>query len=153
MDIPSVLWESGYHPWEATADYSFFSHRHELEWKDRVYTDISFSRIANQCRLIRVSFVNQSELPQNLVLHWMASLQPPRLLGHGDVQVCADVQLPKGAEWVDALDYSELNFKRPRPSDGLVYDGFLRVKFVASILRGSAIGMQLRCRPRGLPAL
>ncbi|WP_239614814.1 MGH1-like glycoside hydrolase domain-containing protein [Cohnella mopanensis] len=141
MDIPSVLWESGYHPWEATADYSFFSHRHELEWKDRVYTDISFSRIADQCRLIRVSFVNQSEHPQNLILHWMASLQPPRLLGHGDVQVCADAQLPEGAVWIDALDYSELNFARPRPSDGLVYDGFLRGEVRGQhFTGGSAIG-------------
>jgi hypothetical protein len=143
IDIPSVLWESGYHPWEATPDYSFFSHRHELEWKDRVYADISFSRIDDQSRLIRADLVNQTEHPQNLVLHWMASLQPPRLPGHGEVHVIADAQLPNDAQWVDALDYSELTFAQPRPSDGLVYDGFIRGEIRGQhFTGGSAIGCQ-----------
>lgn len=143
IDIPSVLWESGYHPWEATPDYSFFSHRHELEWKDRVYADISFSRIDEQSRLIRAELVNHTEHSQNLVLHWMASLQPPRLPGHGEVHVYADAQLPDGASWVDALDYSELTFAKPRPSDGLVYDGFARGEVRGQhYTGGSAIGCQ-----------
>ncbi|MGG1519710.1 trehalase family glycosidase [Paenibacillus oryzisoli] len=143
IDIPSVLWESGYHPWEAAPDFSYFSHRHELEWKDRVYADISFSRIDDQSRLVRVALANQTEQPQNLVLHWMASLQPPRLPGHGDVHVHAEAKLPEGAVWVDALDYSELTFAHPRPSDGLVYDGFARGEVRGQhCTGGSAIGCQ-----------
>ncbi|MGG1555859.1 MGH1-like glycoside hydrolase domain-containing protein [Paenibacillus ferrarius] len=141
IDIPSTLWESGYHPWEATPDFSFFAHRHELEWKDRVYADISFSRIDEMSRLVRVAMVNQTELPQNLVLHWMASLQPPRLPGHGEVHLQAEAQLPAGATWVDALDYSELTFAKPRPSDGLVYDGWIRGEIRGQhFTGGSAVG-------------
>ncbi|MCU6794944.1 trehalase family glycosidase [Paenibacillus sp. WQ 127069] len=141
IDIPSVLWESGYHPWEATADYSFFSHRHELEWKDEVYTDISFSRLDDNSRLVRARFVNQTNHAQNLVLHWMASLQPPRLPGHREIHVCAEARLPQGAQWIDSLDYKELTFARSRPSDGLVYDGYLRGETRGQhYTGGSAIG-------------
>ncbi|GGG73772.1 MGH1-like glycoside hydrolase domain-containing protein [Paenibacillus radicis (ex Gao et al. 2016)] len=141
IDIPNVLWESGYHPWEASPDFSHFSHRHELEWKDRVYADISFSRIDEQSRLIRVNFSNQTEQPQNLVLHAMASLQPPRLPGHGEVQIFAEARLPYGAKWVDALDYKELIFAKPRPANGLVYDGLSRGEIRGQhFTGGSAIG-------------
>ncbi|KOY15053.1 MGH1-like glycoside hydrolase domain-containing protein [Paenibacillus xylanivorans] len=141
IDIPNVLWESGYHPWEASPDFSHFSHRHELEWKDRVYADISFSRIDEQSRLIRVNFANQTEYPQNLVLHAMASLQPPRLPGHGEVQIFAEARLPDGAKWVNALDYKELIFAKPRPANGLVYDGLARGEIRGQhFTGGSAVG-------------
>ncbi|MDR6549099.1 MGH1-like glycoside hydrolase domain-containing protein [Paenibacillus qinlingensis] len=141
MDIPSVLWESGYHPWEATPDYSYYAHRHELEWKDQVYTDISFSKVDDDSRLVRASLVNRTEHPQNLVLHWMASLHPPRLPGHGQTHIFAEAQLPEGAVWMDALEYKELTFARPRPADGLGYDGFLRGEFRGQHWTGgSAIG-------------
>jgi Glycogen debranching enzyme len=141
IDIPNVLWESGYHPWEASPDFSHFSHRHELEWKDRVYADISFSRIDGQSRLIRVNFANQTEHPQNLVLHAMASLQPPRLPGHGAIQIFTEAQLPGGAKWVDALDYKQLIFAKPRPANGLVYDGLARGEIRGQhFTGGSAIG-------------
>ncbi|CAM3325571.1 trehalase family glycosidase [Paenibacillus lupini] len=143
IDIPNVLWESGYHPWEAAPDFSCYSHRHELEWKDRVYADISFSQLNDQSRLIRAHLVNQTDKPQNLVLHWLASLQPPRLPGHGEIQIITEVQLPDDAKWIDALDYKELIFDKPRPSDGLVYDGFIRGEVRGQYFtNGSAIGCQ-----------
>ena len=40
--VPNAKWESGYHPWEAAPDLSYYSHRYELEWKDQVYCDVSF---------------------------------------------------------------------------------------------------------------
>jgi len=56
--IPNVLFASDYHPWEATPDLNYFSFRHELEWKDQVYTDISYSKITDTSRLIRTECVN-----------------------------------------------------------------------------------------------
>ncbi len=35
--VPNAKWESGYHPWEAAPDLSYYSYRYELEWKDQVY--------------------------------------------------------------------------------------------------------------------
>ena len=42
---------------------------------------------------------------------------PPRILA----------KLPPGAVWVDALDYADLQFARPRPSDSLMSDGLRQV--------------------------
>ena len=53
VNIPNVTWESGYHPWEAAPDLSYFAHRHELIWKDQVYCDIAFCRLDEETALIR----------------------------------------------------------------------------------------------------
>ena len=43
VDVPNVRFESGYHVWKAAPDLSCYTLRHELEWKDRVYADVSFA--------------------------------------------------------------------------------------------------------------
>jgi hypothetical protein len=52
VTLPNVMWESDYHPWEAAPDLSYFLHRHELEWQDRVYCcislDVSTSSVRNR---------------------------------------------------------------------------------------------------------
>ncbi len=127
VDVPSVTWESGYHTWEAAPDLSYFANRHELEWKDQVYADISFSRIDESQRLIRCECVNNTAAPQNLVLHLMASLQCPSLRSHStDVNRPPRPVLPEGALWLEALDYTAMSYARPRPTDSLVPDGRYR---------------------------
>ena len=116
--VPNARWESDYTPWEASADLYYYCFRHQLEWKDRVYADISYSRIGEHVRLIRAECVNRTSRPQNLVLHQMAYLNFP---GPGQ-----EVMLPAGAKWIHALDYSDLKFATSRPTDNLVYDGWLR---------------------------
>ncbi|MCZ8515426.1 trehalase family glycosidase [Paenibacillus filicis] len=126
VDVPNVMWESGYHPREAAPDLSYFMHRHEMEWKDRVYADVAFAALSDHTRLVRAELVNRTEQEQNLVLHLMGSLHFPELRSHGPVLQCDKVVLPSKAVWADALDYSELQFAAPRPSDNLVYDGWYR---------------------------
>lgn len=126
VDVPNVLWESGYHPWEAAPDLTYFSNRHELQWKDEVYCDISFSAYAGSSRLIRCEAVNATEQSQNLVLHYMASIHFPQVSSHGKtLQMCRLTGNEAGL-WVDALDYADLTFAHARPSDTLVYDGYSR---------------------------
>ncbi len=126
VDVPSVTWESGYHPWKAAPDLSSYTFRHELEWQDQVYADITYSTISEMARGIRCELVNHTAEPQNLVLHMMSSLHYPQVAGHGaTLEVCAP-KLPDGAVWKDALDYDDLQFSQPRPSDHLVYDGWHR---------------------------
>src|ERR1035441_2342233 len=48
--VPNVNWEGGFHPWDAAPDMSFYSYRYELEWKDRVYCDVSFSTLSDRSR-------------------------------------------------------------------------------------------------------
>ena len=142
VDVPNVLWESGYHPWEAAPDLSYFSHRHELEWKDRVYCDVSFSAISDRARLIRCEFANGTDDAQNVVLHYMASMHFPTLRSNSPewLRPCR-AQLPDGAVWVEALDYDDLVFAHSRPKDTLVTDGFFRGEIRQSgFVNGSGLG-------------
>src|SRR4051812_18368144 len=127
VDLPNVLWESSYHPWEAAPNLTYYAHRHQLEWKDRVYCDISFSKLSSQARLIRAEMVNNNTEPQSLVLHYMGNLNFPSVRAYTTepIELC-EANLPQGAIWVDALDYQQLEFAVPRPTDNLGYDGFYR---------------------------
>ncbi|GAB4559377.1 MAG: hypothetical protein Kow0047_05230 [Anaerolineae bacterium] len=127
VDVPSVLWESGYHPWEASSDLRYFSFRHELQWKDEVYCDIAYAAVSEHSYVIRCECVNRTDAPQNLVLHYMASMNfPPLRTNSPEALRPARVILPAGARWADALDYAEMRFATPRPTDHLVYDGWWR---------------------------
>ncbi len=131
--IPHARWESDFHPWEAAADLNYYAIRHQLEWKDRVYGDISYSRISDAARLIRCQCVNATARNQNLALHYMGYLNFPSPRGAVDLQA--------GAHWVSALDYRQLNFATPRPQDTLTYDGLLRGEVLAEgFTGGSGVG-------------
>lgn len=125
--VPNAKWESGFHPWEAAPDLRYFAYRYELEWKDQVTCDVSFSELSAQARLVRSEFSNRTAQPQNLVLHYMAYLNFPPVRTYSDeaVRPCR-VILPKDAVWLDALDYDDLAFATPRPQDNLGYDGMWR---------------------------
>jgi hypothetical protein len=122
--VPNVNWEGGFHPWEAAPNLSFFSYRYELEWKDRVYCDVSFSTLSDRARLVRAELVNHTQVNQNLVLHFMASFNYPYVRPYTtEPAQKPTVKLPTGALWVNALDYAELKFATPRANDSLVPDG------------------------------
>ena len=150
VSIPNVMWESGYHPWEAAPDLSYYRHRHELIWKDQVYCDIDFCRLdeghsfsphargegedrcsgiagAAEAVLIRAHCVNCTAVPQQLVLHYMASLHfpPVRTYSREPIRPCR-VALPEGGLWVDALAYSDLHYTRFDPHATLSPDGQIR---------------------------
>ena len=127
--VPNVNWECGFHPWEAAPDLSFFSYRYELEWKDRVQCDVSFSRLSERACLVRAEFLNNTLTPQDLVLHYMASFNYPYVRPYStEPAQKAKVTLPEGGVWVNALDYTELRFATPRPTDSLVPDGLRRAE-------------------------
>ena len=143
VDVPAVNYESGYHLWEASPNLEYFSFRHELEWKDQVYTDISYSLIDESSRMIRAEFVNNTDLPQSLALHYMASVHFPSIKEYAPNTPVypATIDLPQGAKWTDALDYTDLVYAKPRPTDNLVYDGKMRGEVrMNGFINGTAIG-------------
>jgi Glycogen debranching enzyme len=154
IDPPRATWESGYFPWEASPDLEHFSNRHELEWKDRLYADISFSRIDDDRRLVRCELVNNGELSQSLALHFVSFMNfPPVRTYSEDILRPARAIMPEGATWVDALDYESLSFARPRPNDGLVPDGMRRAEergdgFAGGSYLGSGFGLDSGDRAR-----
>lgn len=130
IGVPNVLWEGSFHPWQAAPDLSFFSYRHELEWKDQVFCDVSFARadeFQEGARLFHAECVNATALPQTLVLHLVASLNFPAPSAYSKERLrVASPQLPDGAVWVDALDYADFQRAIGRPTDHLVADGLKR---------------------------
>ncbi len=155
--VPNAKWESGYHPWEAAPDLSYYAYRYELEWKDRVTCDVSFSALGKNARLVRSEYRNQTAQPQNLVLHYAAYMNFPPLRTYSDAVVLPSrVILPQGgAVWLDALDYQDLGFATPRPQDNLGADGMWRGEvrghgFVNGAGVGAGFGREagdwMRCR-------
>lgn len=145
MDVPNVRFESGYHVWKAAPDLSCYTLRHELEWKDRVYADVSFAPLGENARLIRVECCNGTDTPQNLVLHYMASAHDPVPSYRRFALTGAEVRLPEHAAFVLAKDYDDLRFAVPRPTDGLGWDGMRRAEEpVEGFAGGYGVGLGFR---------
>ncbi|MBN1873289.1 MAG: hypothetical protein JXA33_03595 [Anaerolineae bacterium] len=127
IQLPNVLWESGYHPWEAAPDLSYIRHRYEVIWKDQIYSDIDFCRLDEESVLIRAECLNHTSMLQNLALHMIASLHFPPLKPNASLplQMC-QVILPEGGVWIEGLDYSHLSLGFEPQRANLVYDGLLR---------------------------
>lgn len=75
LAIPDVLRPSGFLPWNVSADLSAYSYRQQIEWKDRIYCDVSFSTISEHAHLIRCELVNHSDLATDLALHLLCRLE------------------------------------------------------------------------------
>src|SRR5204863_4589856 len=45
--IPNVLFESGYYPWQINAAMNRVTYRYELEWKDKVFVDVTYSTVSS----------------------------------------------------------------------------------------------------------
>jgi hypothetical protein len=144
VNVPDVLYEDDYHPWDASPNLEYFSFRHELEWKDQVYTDISYSEITSKSRLIRIECVNNTNENENLAIHFMASINFPTIEEYKYfIPIYPELAtLPKGAQWFDALNYEDLKFFKTRPTDNLVYNGYMRGEIRENgFVNGSGIGL------------
>ncbi|MCK7553757.1 hypothetical protein MKQ70_01560 [Chitinophaga sedimenti] len=63
--VPNVRFESQYFPWQVQKDLSAFSYRYELEWKDQVYTDVTYTLLDSTSVQVSMRCVNNTALPQN----------------------------------------------------------------------------------------
>ncbi len=118
--VPHVLFESSYYPWEISPGMERVTYRYELEWKDRVYVDVTYHMLDDQRTLVEMRCVNNTDLNQNLVLNNMAYIAYPE----GEPAVKAE-----GAEklrWYNAVHYSVNEPVNKSPQYGLVYDGWSR---------------------------
>ena len=75
--VPNVTLPSSYHPWLSSEDYSFYSFRYDLEWKDKIYADVSYTRITDKSILVRTQLVKNSELIKNFVVNYFSSIEYP----------------------------------------------------------------------------
>jgi len=119
IPLANVKRESGYHPWKATPDLSYFSYRFELEWKDKVFCDVSVSKVDEQSRLIKSEFVNNTDSKKSLALNIFNSIAFPYKKKVKPV-------LPEKAIWQKAVDYISFTDSVKAWNYNLVYDGQLR---------------------------
>ncbi|MGR5437026.1 MGH1-like glycoside hydrolase domain-containing protein [Vibrio owensii] len=145
ITVPNEKWQSACSPWEASADLSYFCYRYQLEWKDRVYCDVSSSSFGTG-KLIRSEFVNNTEQAHNLVNHLVPYINFPPLRPYSDeaielVECIADSQY---TVWIDAVDYLHLNSSASRHDDNLVPDGLKRGEVRDHhLVNGNALGCHI----------
>lgn len=129
--VPNATVPSHYHPWHARADLSFIEYRCELEWKDRVYADVSFTHVSDEAILIRTAFVNRTRLAQNCMLNYFCAMEFPH-----DEHCIA--QLPAGGQLWNAGDYASYHYAISRPWDSQNPDGAKKGEFRDPRFSGSS---------------
>jgi hypothetical protein len=122
--LPNVTERCGVYPWEASPRLDFYSLRMEMLPKEQLFCNLSFQQLGNDSRLIRIELVNNTVEQHSIAFHSLTQLcfPPFHELTAQPIRLC-DVQLPSKAQWVDALDYLDMKFASPRPTDNLVTEG------------------------------
>lgn len=112
--LPTERAESFHFPWFATEDLSLYTYRFELEWKDRVYCDISYIRIHEDAYLIEIEAHNNTGAAQQLGLHYLSSMQFPTA-EDGSYAVWAKPVCEGSCFVRDGSDYSALFLTKQPP--------------------------------------
>ena len=120
--VPNVTVPVGVHPWEAKSDYSFYSYRYDLEWKDKVYADVSFTKLSEDSVLVRTEFVNNTEIMQICLLNLFSAIEYPNVFTTTPV-------LPEKNIFIKALDYVSYDYNTTRPWDKQVIDAMKKGEF------------------------
>ena len=118
--VPNVLFASDYYPWDANSSITSVTYRYELEWKDRVYVDVTYSLLDSNSVLVKMHCVNNAEVPQNLALNLMASLEYPKEFP------TVQAKFPETTKWINAVNYDQVTRAHARPDDNLVFNGWMR---------------------------
>ncbi len=116
--VPNVLFESGCYPWKANTDLSEIAYRYELEWKDRVYVDVTYHTLDKGTVLVEMKCVNNTQSVQNLLLHSVCS-------AHADENL-SEVKLEEETSVSYAIDYISYEPAFHDHAYSLVYDGWMR---------------------------
>ncbi|MCD7872126.1 MAG: hypothetical protein LUG21_02265 [Clostridiales bacterium] len=145
VPVPNVTIPSNYHLWSCKSDYSFFSYRYELMWKDMIYCDVSFSEINEKAYLMRCRFVNNTDLKQNCILNMFSAMEYPK-------PFYCKADLPEKSLFINANDYAEYIYANPRPWDTENPDGMHKGEFSDYRFTGG-FGLGDRCENYHVPAL
>lgn len=129
IKVPNATLPSGCHPWRCSPDYSIFTYRHDLEWKDKVYAEVSYVRLTDESTLIRTQIVNNSELTQNCVVNFFESIEYP------SPSYCR-LTLPEKCAVKNAIDYDSYDYAVKRPWDEQNADGYKKGEFADNRFTG-----------------
>lgn len=118
--VPNVLYESGYHPWRVDPQMTDITYRFDLEWKDRVYVDVTYHVLDSLRVLVGAACVNNTDLPQNILLHnvvWTS---------YDDDYPRAEAVNTAGTTVRYGCDYASFEPAVRGHDYALVYDGWMR---------------------------
>lgn len=118
--IPHVLFESSYYPWDINPSMNRITYRYELEWKDRVFIDVTYYVLDEYCILVGMHCVNNTTVNQNIVLNLMAYID------YEQEQPLIKLSENMNIQWYNATDYILNEPIRKSPQYNLVYDGWRR---------------------------
>ncbi len=116
--VPNVLFESGYNPWKADPKMNSITYRYQLEWKDQVYTDITYHTLDSSRVLVEMDCANNTNVQQNITLNSLAYIDYP---GPFPLMKATGTESMK---WINAVDYSSIDLVIKSPKYHLVTDGF-----------------------------
>lgn len=119
---PNVTIPVGVHPWTAKSDYSHYSYRCDLEWKDVIYADVSFTKLTEESVLVRTEIVNHSALTQNCLVNYFSAIEYPSRLK-------TTVSVPQKCVYFKALDYVSYSYHTRRPWDEQCMDAMKKGEF------------------------
>lgn len=112
---PNVNTDSGAYAWKARPDLQAYTYRHALNDLKTLYADITYCT-HDSGRAIETRLVNFTSYPQQLCLHWLASIHFPETgPGHQPPLRPARVKLPPGAVWIDGTSYTSLTLHEDSP--------------------------------------
>ncbi|MBQ9516494.1 MAG: hypothetical protein IJR60_00255 [Eubacterium sp.] len=120
--VPNVTVPSAYHLWECAPDCSYYAYRYELLWKDEVYADVSFSKMAEGAYLMRCRYHNNTDLVQNCILNIFASLEFS-FTKYTEVTCSGKINIK------NANDYASFGYAKERPWEYETPDGMFRGMF------------------------
>ncbi len=98
-------------------DLTHFVYRYELEWKDRVYVEADFTSKGSEMQ-IDCDFVNHTDQPESLSLNVVMSLQRPSK--EKEELVALQAKTEEDTQWIDALDYVQIDNDQLVAGDGLL---------------------------------
>ena len=115
--IPHVLFESSYYPWDINPSMNCITYRYEMEWKDRVFADVTYYILDEHRTLVGMHCVNNTTTNQNLVLNLIAYIDYEKEQPQFKIPEDSNIQ------WYNATDYISNEPVRKSPQYNLVYDG------------------------------
>lgn len=116
--VPNVLFESSYSPWKVSPEMDQITYRYQLEWKDKVYTDVTYFIIDSSRVLVEMKCVNNTDYIQNLSLNTLSFINYPE--NYPSVMSERD----SSARWISAVDYDSINLVNKPAQYRLVYNGY-----------------------------
>lgn len=116
--VPNVNFATSYIPWKVSPDMKQLTYRYEMEWKDQVYTDVTYYIIDSSRVLVEMNCVNNTDYIQDLTLNTLSFINYPE--NHPGIK--ADSKQPM--KWINAVDYDRIDVVHKTPQFRLVNDGY-----------------------------